>query len=133
MAATIQLLKKVTLSLMAKIAPGKLEAGGPPLSLAFVYGVASDGLCPFELALHDRHEGEKLVVSVKAADAHAYFGHLYHPLCQILGLRLPHDTIELEIEIAGVTDAADREVVQAAARALTHGGCGTSCGCGCGC
>ncbi|MGW8159699.1 MAG: hypothetical protein ACWGKN_14580 [Desulfoprunum sp.] len=133
MEATVQLLKKVTLSLSTAIEPGKCDTSGSPVSLAFIYGVDSDGLCPFEIALHDKHEGEKLTVSVKAADAHAYFGHLFHPLCQILGGRLRDDTIELEIEITGVTDADNREVVQAVARALAHGGCGTSCGCGCGC
>lgn len=133
MGATVQLLKKVTLSLSTGIEPGEFDTSGSPASLTFIYGVASDGLCPFETALHDKHEGEKLVVSVKAADAHAYFGHLFHRLCEILREPISHDTIALEIEVTGVTEADDREVVQAVARALTHGGCGTSCGCGCGC
>lgn len=133
MGTTVQLLKKITLSLSAGIGPGKSDTSGSPLSFAFIYGVASDGLCPFENALHDKGERERLVVRIKAADAHEYFGHLCHPLCQILGNQLPDDTIELDIAVTSITDADDREVVQAAARALVHGGCGTSCGCGCGC
>jgi hypothetical protein len=133
MGTTVQLLKKITLSLSTGIGPGKSDTSGSPLSFVFIYGVASDGLCPFENALHDKGEGERLVVRIKAADAHEYFGHLCHPLCQILGNQLPDGTIELDIAVTSITDADDREVVQAAARALVHGGCGTSCGCGCGC
>ena len=69
MGTTVQLLKKITLSLSAGIGPGKSDTSGSPLSFAFIYGVASDGLCPFENALHDKGEGERLVVRVKAADA----------------------------------------------------------------
>jgi hypothetical protein len=40
-------------------------------------------------------------------------------------------TINLEIEVAAVTDADDREVVQSLAKISALGGCGGSCGCGC--
>ncbi|MBB5349593.1 hypothetical protein JWG42_15155 [Desulfoprunum benzoelyticum] len=133
MGATIQVLKKVTLSLVAKTEPGKCSTNAPPIPLVFIYGVGSDGLCPFETALWDKHEGEKLVVSVKATDVQEYFGHLFHTLCHMLGKQIADGTIDLEIEVTGVTDADNREVVQAVAKALSHGGCGTSCGCGCGC
>jgi len=38
MEATVQLLKKVTLSLSTAIEPGKCDTSGSPVSLAFIYG-----------------------------------------------------------------------------------------------
>jgi hypothetical protein len=127
----IQPLKKVILSLVANSEPGKLNLTASPESFEFVHGVASDGLCPFETALQDKRKGDKLVVSVRTADAHEYFAHIYHGLRQKLGLRIMPETICLEIEITAVSNADDREVVQSVAKALAHGGCGGTCGCGC--
>jgi hypothetical protein len=129
--ASIQPLKKVILSLMAGSDPGKFNLTASPVFFEFIHGVSSDGLCPFEAALHDKREGDNLIVSVRAADAHEFFGHIYHALRQKLGLQIMPETIFLEIEITAVSDADDREVVQSVAKALAHGGCGGSCGCGC--
>jgi hypothetical protein len=127
----IQPLKKVTLSLMAGSMSEKLDLTGSPVALEFIYGVASDGLCPFESALHDKHEGDKLVLSVPTANAHEFFGHIFQSLRQTLGLLIIPETIHLQIEVTAVVDADNREVVQSLAKALAHGSCGGSCGCGC--
>jgi hypothetical protein len=132
MATTVQPLKKVTLSLSAGDGPGKFAPAAPPAPLEFIFGAASDGLCPFETALAGRHEGANLAVSVKSSAAHQYFGHIFHVLGDKLGDRMADDPICLEITVIAITDADDREVVRAVAQALTHGGCGGSCGCGCG-
>jgi hypothetical protein len=128
---TIQPLKKVTLSLMAGSKPEKYNLTGSPVVLEFIYGVASDGLCPFESALHDKHQGDRLVLNVPTADAYEFFGHIFQSLCQALGLLIMPETIHLHIEVAAVVDADNREVVQSLAKALAHGSCGGSCGCGC--
>ena len=128
---TIQPLKKVTLSLMAGSKPEKYTLTGSPAALEFIYGVASDGLCPFETALGDKHEGDKLVLKVPAADAPDFFGHIFQSLRQALGLLIIPETIHLNIEVTAVVDADNREVVQSLAKALAHGSCGGSCGCGC--
>ena len=132
MTTTIQPLKKVTLSLSAGGEPGKSAPIAPPSALEFIYGAASDGLCPFETALADKREGEKLAVSVKASASHQYFGHIFHVLGDKLGGRMADDPICLEVTVIAITDADDREVVRAVAQTLAHGGCGGSCGCGCG-
>lgn len=131
MNAPIQPLKKVTLSLMAGSEPGKLNLTASPISFEFIHGVASDGLCPFETALQDKRKGDKLVFSVRTADAHEYFGHIYHALRQKLGLQIMPEAIRMEVDIIAVSNADHREVVQSVAKALSHGGCGGSCGCGC--
>jgi hypothetical protein len=128
---TIQPLKKVTLSLMAGSTPEKYNQTGSPVALEFIYGVASDGLCPFESALGDKHAGDTLTLSVPAADAHEFFGHIFQSLQQVFGLQIMPTTIHLKIEITAVVNADNREVVQSLAKALAHGSCGGSCGCGC--
>jgi len=132
MKASIQLLKKVTLSLRAGSKPEKFDLIASPIALEFIYGVASDGLCPFESALHDKHEGDRLVLSVPAAETHEFFGHIFQSLHQALGLHILPGTIYFTIEVTTVADADNREVVQALAKGLAHGSCGGSCGCGCG-
>lgn len=132
MGEPVQLLKKVTLALASPPGLGASDPGGAPHALTFIYGVASGGLCPFETALHARQAGERLTIRVEVADAPAYFGHLFHPLDRLIARRPAAAALTLEIEVVAVTDASDREVVQAVADALAHGGCGPTCGCGCG-
>jgi hypothetical protein len=123
--ATIQHLKKVTLSLAAD------SIGSEPVIFDFIYGIASGGLCSFEGVLHNKGEGEKLTITVSATEAHEFFGHLLLPLRQALGLQIMPETIILTAAVIAVADADDREVVQSLAKALAAGGCGGSCGCGC--
>lgn len=130
-AIPVQPLKKVQVAIGAGSNPDQADLTGPPVVFAFIHGVASDGLCPFESALHGRHEGESVVVSLKTAALHEYFGHIYHAIDQALGLPTALETVVLTIEVVAVTDAGDREIVKATAQALSHGGCGGSCGCGC--
>jgi hypothetical protein len=128
---SIQLLKKVSLSLMAGSTPGTFNLTGSPVVLEFIYGVASDGLCPFESALNDKHEGDTLTLSVPIADAHEFFGHIFQSLCQEIGSQIMPETLYLQIKVAAVVDTDNREVVQSLAKAIAHGNCGGSCGCGC--
>ncbi|MCP4338217.1 MAG: hypothetical protein GY799_04870 [Desulfobulbaceae bacterium] len=132
MTATIKVLKKVTLSLSAANAggeSGKANLTSAPVNFEFIYGLASDGLCPFESALQDKRAGESLTLTVPTAETHEFFGHLLLPLRQALGLQIMPQTIALKVEITTVIDAGNREVVQALAK--SGSGCGGSCGCGC--
>lgn len=134
MTANIQQLKKITILIEAEIAggaPKECNLSDTPVAFEFIYGVASSGLCPFEVALHEKNEGEHLTLTVLASEAHEFFGHLFLPLSQALGLHIIPETITLNVEVTGVTEADNREVVQSLARALAGGGCGGSCGCGC--
>ena len=128
---SIQPLKKVSLSLIAGNKPGVFTLTRSPVVLEFIYGVASDGLCPFESALNDRHEGDILTLGLPIADAPEFFGHIFQPLCEELGFQIMPETLCLKIEVIAVVDADNREVVRSLAKALAHGSCGGSCGCGC--
>lgn len=104
-------------------------SGSAPASLAFIYGIATHGLCPFEQALQDKGEGETLSFTVAESEAHDFFGHLLFPLCQALGLQIMPKMLFLQVAISAVNVADNREVVQSLAKASS--GCGGSCGCGC--
>ncbi len=134
MTTTIQALKKVTLALIACNTGGETEKNNltrSPVFFEFIYGVASDGLCPFEGALHDKCVGERLILTLDASETHEYFGHLFLQMRQVLGLQLMPESMTLEVEVTDVREADNREIVQSLAKALTSGGCGGSCGCGC--
>jgi len=121
--ATIQALKKVTLSIIDE------GAGSNPVSFSFIHGIAGSGLCPFEQGLQDKEEGARVSCTVADSEAHDFFGHLFLPLHQALGLQIIPKALHLKVEIASVIDADNREVVQSIAKASS--GCGGSCGCGC--
>jgi hypothetical protein len=129
---SIQHLKKVGLAILAGHTPGQFNLTPSPMALEFLYGIGSDGLTPFEVTLGGKAEGDTLTVKVSADDAPQFFGHFFPPLRQALGLHLLPAEICLDLKVTAVTDAENREVVQALARAAGHGGCGGSCGCGCG-
>ena len=132
MTATIKVMKKVTLSIITESAgsePRKGDSTGSPVIFEFLYGLASGRLCPFESALYDKREGESLSLDVSNAEAQEFFGHLFSPLRQALGLQIIPQTIALKISVTSVVDADSREVVQSLAQSTS--GCGGSCGCGC--
>lgn len=134
MTATIEPLKKVTLSLLAGNGGSETEKyslTGSPVNFQFIYGVASGGLCPFEAALHDKAIGEDLTIAVSSGEAHEFFGHLFSPLYRALGVQIIPETITLHAEVTAVADAESQEIVRSLAKALASGGCGGSCGCGC--
>ncbi|MGB3221898.1 MAG: hypothetical protein WBB23_03775 [Desulforhopalus sp.] len=125
MTATIQPLKKVTLALYTS------NGSDEPAVLDFIYGIASSGLCPFENALYDKGVGASLNFTISAPEGHEFFGHLFLPLRQALGLHIMPEKIVLKVEVTAVADAENREVVQSLAKALA--GCGHDGSCGCGC
>lgn len=132
MTPSIQHLKKVGLAILAGHTPGKFNLTPSPMAFEFLYGIGSDGLTPFEVMLGGKAEGDTLTLAVSADDAPQFFGHFLLPLRQGLGLHLLPAEIRLDLKVTAVSDAENREVVQALARAAGHGGCGGSCGCGCG-
>ena len=127
----VQPLRKVQVALIAGSRPGAADLIGSPLALTWIHGVASGGVTPFEYALLGKKPGDSVAVEVKTAALCEYFGHIDDALPRLLGVSGALETLCLQMEVVAVSAAADREVVAATARALSHGGCGGSCGCGC--
>ncbi|MFW2369059.1 MAG: hypothetical protein ACN4GW_21800 [Desulforhopalus sp.] len=129
MAVTVQPLKKLKLYLTAGGSPGS-GPGRDPVGVEFIFGIASDGLSPFERALSGKKQGDILSLSVASAEAQGYFGRCLGNYQQLLGLPIMPATIYVTVEVADILDAENREVVQSLAKSLSHG-CGGSCDCGC--
>lgn len=125
MSVTIRNLKKVILSV-------KTDRQVEEVPFEFIYGVGSEGLCPFEILLADKAEGDTLQVEISGAKATETFAHLFTPLRFALDLREVPVSFSLDLKVAEVADTNNREVVQAIAKATHYSGCGGSCGCGCG-
>lgn len=98
----------------------------------FIFGIASDGMCPFEYDLLHKTVGDRLQLAVPQTNARRTFAHLYLPLCAALSLSEIPETLNLDIAVSAVTAAEPRAVVRAMAQAAEADGCGGDCGCGCG-
>ena len=105
-----------------------------PVRLSFIYGIGRDGLSPFECCLEGRGLGDHVELTVKGSEVAESFGGLF-PLVRgfVDGLIRP-EVMKFNIEILGIEEVDNREVV--AALASTAAGCGSggsgdSCDCGC--
>ena len=123
MSSAVDHLKKISLEV-------QFDARTVPFD--FIFGIASDGMCPFEYALLHKAVGDRLHLSVPRAEASRTFAHLYRPLCAALSLPEALGIFSLDITVSAVTDAEPREVVRAMAQVAEADGCGGDCGCGCG-
>ena len=102
-----------------------------PAQFDFILGVASNGLSPFELALHDRSQGDTIECEVPGTKANDYFGQLYKRIFTNASFTIIPHSFRVKVHILSVRKSDEKEIVKAMARSLTHS-CGTgSCDCGC--
>ena len=100
------------------------------MSFTFIYGIAGNGLCPFEQALQDKEEGDKSELYRTDSEAPDFFGHLFVTAAPgAWSTDNARRRFLCKLAITTVKDADNREVVQSLAKAAS--GCGGSCGCGC--
>ncbi len=122
----IENLKKIELDLHVN----DQKEGAGSCRLAFIYGLSTSGLCPFEAALHQKAVGASLQMVIHKNNLPEFFGHLYPAVCG--KLKLPGDVADLvlHVSVKAIETPEDREIIQAMARSVGHG-CGGSCDCGC--
>jgi hypothetical protein len=126
----IQQLKRVTLSVKHLPSEGG-DGWAQRAQLQFFYGIAADGLTPFEMTLSDKRVGDRLRCDLFPAQVEEYFGHLHPALRRAMVGNLIGPPFSLEVEVLAVEDPDDRDLVQAMAKTLGHGCGGGSCDCGC--
>ena len=103
------------------------EPSATDIPLEFVYGIGTEGLNPFEHALHGLSAGARIKIRVETKAMQSYFEHLSCPFWTAV----PHDPpFNLVITVQSVSRATDRELVRAMAN---RDGTGCDCNCGCGC
>lgn len=127
----IENLKKVTVSIKALDERGQVYLPRSK-TLSFIYGTASEGLCPLEVALYDKNIGDSVKVDFNRASTHEFYGHLFFSFRSALGLQIIPEQLDLEITVDGVEEADNREIVKAIAKSMASGSCGGDCDCGCG-
>jgi hypothetical protein len=128
---SIQNLSKVAVTLRAGKDRDTLDLTPTPVPFDFIYGVGKEGFCAFESALYGKLVGEKSTMTITASEAGETFGHMRMQICSSLGIAKITDPFFLETTITGVSQADNRELVQAIAKAASQGGCGGNCDCGC--
>ena len=124
----IDYLNKVTLDLEAGSRPDDMDLTKNPVQYSFVFGVAANGITPFEKALFAGAVGDAQTFAIQADNACDILGHLRSPLLSQLSVSVP---FFLKARISHISQAENREVVQAMAATLAD--CGDGCDCGCGC
>ena len=124
----VDYLKKVTLELEAGTGPDDMNLTNGPMQNTFVFGVASDGITPFEKVLFSGNIGDEQTVEIRKENACDLLGHLR---VDLLGQLPSAPPFFLKARITHIVQAESREVVKAMAAALSD--CGADCDCGCGC
>ena len=109
------MLKKITLSISPDRQP-------EPLQYAFIYGIGSQGLAPFESALAGKAVGDEVCIRVNQSNFRETFQHLSIPLPEI-----PDDnpSVSYRVKILKISSANNREIVTAMAQ---QSSCTDCCG-----
>ena len=102
-----------------------------PAKLSFIYGIGTDGLTDFEMAIDELGLHDVFNVEIDKHKLKSYFGWLYHYLHNHISLPAGEGGVTLKLELLNVSSPEPREIVTAIAELQSHGGCGSDCGCGC--
>jgi len=124
---SVQPLQRLKLRLKAGPTAASRPNALPALELAFIFGIGTAGLTPFECLLNRHLAGDEIEFRAPGPAAAVFFGHL----APLVG-PLDGDETFFSVRIVAVETPAPREVIKAMAEMASHDH-GTGCGCGCGC
>ena len=122
-------LKKIKLSLRAGTSHEAMDLTPEHPEFSFIFGLAPEGMTPFEYELVEKAEGDDVLIHLKKNNLNRLFEHLNPPIQDLFDGR---EDVYLKVKILAVSTADNREVVKAMAAMTAHGGGGCDCGCGCG-
>ena len=108
--------------------------GGPnseTYKLSFIYGIGTDGLSDFEMAIDGLELDDVFNLEIDQAKLKSYFGWLYPTLETHVPVISTDGVIAMNFKFINVSHPEPREIVTAIAELQSHGGCGSDCGCGC--
>ena len=108
------------------------NTGTKPITFTHIFGLASEGLSPFEASLDGKQQGDAILLSVPATGFSEFFESCTVFLQDLLNVPVLPKVIEMKVEILTIETPDNRELIKSIATAASHGGCGGSCGCGCG-
>jgi len=125
----VENLKKITVSCQAGISREAMDLTPVYPEFSFIFGLAPEGMTPFEYELVEKAEGDKVLLHLHKDRLDRFFEHLKPPIGDLFDGR---DEIYLNVKIRAVSTAENREIIKAMADMTAHGGRGCGCGCGCG-
>ena len=126
----VENLKKITLSFQAGTSADEMELELKHPEFSFIFGLAPEGMTPFEYELVDKVEEDEVLLQLNKNTLNSFFEHLTPPIWDLLENRAE---VHLKVKIKEIATADNREVVKAMADMTAHGGGGCDCDCGCGC
>lgn len=124
----VENLKKITLKIQAGTSPENMDLTPQTPQFSFIFGLAPEGMSPFEYKLVDKIETDEVLLHLKEASLGTFFEHLNPPIWDLMNGR---EEFYLKVKIAEISVPDSREVVKAMAAMAGHGS-GCDCGCGCG-
>ena len=113
----------------SRVTVGMQTENRGPIRFEFIWGVGTEGLTDFELALARVPQGESVSLSLRSNAVKTFFGHL---ASHVTPLSSPDREIQATARIEQVEPVSNREVVKAIA-GLNEDSCGCGGGDGCGC
>ena len=125
----VEPLQKISVTLRAGAAPGDMNLPLPHRGLAFICGIGTGGMTPFEYLLAGREPGDEISFRVTRPELEQFFEHLVLAFCAPFKDR---DEVHFQVRLTGIEPADGREIVRAMAELTAHTGSG-GCDCGCGC
>jgi hypothetical protein len=109
---------------------GDIVSPLPDPDVAFIFGIAPEGLTPFECLLNGRAENEAIAFHVAGSEAGLFFGHVVPAFDRWFEGR---DEVSFNVTIVAIETPTPRDVIKAMAETAAHGhGAGCDGGCGCG-
>lgn len=122
----VEPLKEIKVRYTAGSAPDQTDLIPSAETVRFVFGLGVDGLTPFEFELEGKSVGDRVQYRLSRSRVPEMFGHLLHDMGY---LPIQSGEFYLNVEVAGVSEVDQRQLVQALAATTS---CGGDCGCGCG-
>ncbi len=126
----VELMKKVSLELTGGTGEKSMDLVPEYPVFEFIFGLAPEGMIPFEYELLGRKEGENVAIPLRRQEYDTFFEHLQPPIMDLFDGR---ERIFLNAKIVSVNTPENREVIKAMAQIADYreGACGCGCGCGC--
>lgn len=120
----VENLKKITLTYQAGTSREAMDLTPKYPEFNFIFGLAPEGMTPFEYELVEKVEGDDVLLHLKKDGLNRFFEHLNPPIRDLFDDR---DEIYLNVKILEISAAENREIVKAMADMTAHGGGGCDC------